>query len=60
MKSFRCTYREPSGKIESDRVEANNQAEVIDLLSGKNFIILSITEETAKVKLHSKRTGKIN
>jgi len=59
MKSFRCTYREPSGKIESDRVEANNQAEVIDILSGKNFIILSITEETAKVKLHSKRTGKI-
>ena len=59
MKSFRCTYREPSGKIESDRIEAETQAEVIELLSSKNFIILSITEEMAKVKLRSKRSKRI-
>ncbi len=59
MKSFRCTYRDPSGKIESDRIEAENQAEVIELLSAKNFIILSITEEASKIKLRSKKSGKI-
>jgi len=59
MKSFRCTYREPSGKIESDRIEAATQAEVIELLSSKNFIILSITEEMAKVKLRSRKSKKI-
>ena len=59
MKSFRCTYRDPSGKIENDRIEAENQAEVIELLSAKNFIILSITEEASKIKLRSKKSGKI-
>ena len=59
MKSFRCTYREPSGKIVSDRIAAENQADVIDLLSDKNFIILSIAEEMATVKLRSKKSGKI-
>ena len=59
MKSFRCTYREPSGKIESERIEADNQAEVIELLSSKNFIILSIAEETSKGGLRSKKSGKI-
>ena len=59
MKSFRCTYREPSGKIASDRIAAEDQADVIDLLSTKNFIILSIAEETTAVKLRSKNSGRI-
>jgi len=59
MKSFQCTYREPSGKIASDRIAAEDQADVIDLLSAKDFIILSIAEETTAVKSRTKKSGKI-
>ena len=59
MKTFRCTYRNQSGKIESEQIEADNQAEVIEILSAKNFIILSIAEEAAKVKFSKKKSGKI-
>ncbi len=59
MKSFQCTYREPSGRIKSDSIVGENQTEVIELLSDKNFIILSIAEDAAKIKLRSKKSGKV-
>ena len=59
MKSFRCTYKNPTGKIESEQIEAENQAEVIELLTNKGFIILSITEETVFIKKTGKKSGKI-
>ncbi len=46
MKTFRCTYREAGGKIVVERMEAESQARLIEVLSAKGCLILSITEVT--------------
>jgi len=44
MKIFRCTYR-AGANVKAERIEAESQAQLIDLLSAKGFLILSIIEE---------------
>ena len=45
MKKFKCTYRIADGSIETQSFEAAGQEELVNLLTAKNFLILSIAEE---------------
>jgi type IV pilus assembly protein PilC len=45
MKAFRCTYRELGGKVVSARLEAESQAQLIEMLAAKGCLIFSIAEE---------------
>jgi len=47
MKSFRCTYRIADGSIETESFDSESQEELVALLTAKNFLILSISEESA-------------
>ncbi len=58
MKRFKCTYRIGDGSIETESFDAENQEELVSLLSAKNFLILSISEEasvSAKKKTSRKK-----
>ncbi len=59
MRTFRCTFREPSGKIQNDRIEADSQAQIIELLSAKDCLILSITEESKIVSRRQRGSRKV-
>lgn len=50
MKAFRCTYREANGTLRSARIEAETQAEVIEELSARGCLILSVLEEPAELR----------
>jgi type IV pilus assembly protein PilC len=45
MSVFRCTIREPTGQVVVQRVEADSQSQVVDILSAQGNLILSIIEE---------------
>lgn len=47
MKAFRCTYREANGTISSARIEAATQADVIEQLTARDCLVLSVLEEPA-------------
>ena len=45
MKKFKCTYRIIDGSIETASFDAEGQEELVNLLTAKNYLILSIAEE---------------
>jgi type IV pilus assembly protein PilC len=45
MKTFRCTYRESSGKIVTARLEAEAQAQLVEAVMAKGGLVLSVVEE---------------
>ena len=59
MNVFRCTYRDPSGKVVSERLEAESQTQVVEALSARGFMILSIIEEPASVRSRWKRPKRV-
>ncbi len=60
MKAFRCTYREAGGKIVVERMEAEAQAPLIEVLSAKGCLILSIVEEAGGMPGAKRAHGKKN
>ncbi|MCX7847197.1 MAG: type II secretion system F family protein [bacterium] len=50
MKAFRCTYREPNGTVRSVRIEAETQAEVVEGLAARDYLVLSVVEEPAGLR----------
>ena len=56
MKLFRCTVREKNGKITTDEVEAENQAQAVELLNAEDRLILSVIE--APSQKGKRRRGK--
>jgi len=45
FKKFKCTYRITDGSIETESFDAEGQEELVNLLTAKNYLILSIAEE---------------
>jgi len=56
MKKFKCTFRISDGSIETESFDAEGQEELVNLLTAKNFLILSIAEES--VTKNKKKVGK--
>jgi len=56
MKKFKCTYRISDGSIETKSFEAEGQEELVNILTAKNLLILSIAEES--VIKSKKKVGK--
>ena len=48
MKLFRCTVREKNGKIIVEEIEAETQAQAVELLDVQNRLILSVIEAPSK------------
>jgi type IV pilus assembly protein PilC len=58
MRAFRCTYRESGGKIVVERLQADTQAQLIEMLSAKGCLILSIVEEAGGTADATRARGK--
>ncbi len=59
MKSFKCSYRIGDGRIETESFQAEGQDELVALLTAKNYMILSISEEVAQATKKIKSRKKI-
>lgn len=56
MKIYRCTVREQSGKVTIEEIEAESQAQAVELLNAQDRMILSVIE--APSRKGKRRRGK--
>ena len=59
MNVYRCTIREPGGQVVVQRVEADTQSQVVDILSAQGNLILSIIEEPRALRRRRGRTRRV-